>query len=93
MRVNEITMLRECRKNISSLSGIHRKKDGLYNLELHRSALLFITDHLQGMEEKKRKETHVTSSQEYCCKAAGFDQNQFSAHSLRLGFLMQNSSY
>ena len=55
MRVNEITMLRECRKNISSLSGIHRKKDGSYNLELHRSALLFITDHLQGMEEKKEK--------------------------------------
>jgi hypothetical protein len=38
MRVNEITMLRECIKNISSLSGIHRKKDSSYNLELHRSA-------------------------------------------------------
>jgi integrase len=28
----------------------------------------------------------------HCCKAAGFDENQFSAHSLRLGFLMQISS-
>ena len=29
----------------------------------------------------------------HCCKAAGFGENQFSAHSLRLGFLMQVSSY
>jgi integrase len=28
-----------------------------------------------------------------CCKAAGFDKQQFSAHSLRLGFLMQIGSY
>jgi integrase len=28
----------------------------------------------------------------HCCKAAGFDENQFSAHSFRLGFLMHIDS-